>query len=121
MTSRQDHIDGLRLGQMTPADIEVFFRLLPNRMPRATVDELRAVLDAARGRVRQTAIDLGSVDARTADITDVGDTSELVIDQLKQMKRRDWKSRIDGTKTVDYVRRQVGEISADLHELTSGR
>ncbi len=120
MTDRQDHIDGLGLSKMTPADIEVFFRLLPNRMPKGAAKELQGTLDQARTRVKQLAVDLGSVDARTADAADVDATCELVIDQLVQMKRRQWRSRIDGSKTIDHVRRQVGEISADLHVLSGG-
>ena len=120
VTDRQEHIDGLGLSKMTPADIEVFFRLLPNRMPKGAPKELQSTLDQARSRVKQLAVDLGSVDARSADASDVEGTCELVIDQLVQMKRRQWRSRIDGTKTIDHVRQQVGEISADLHALSGG-
>ena len=120
MTDRQEHIDGLGLSKMNPADIEVFFRLLPNRMPKGAPKELQSTLEQARTRVQQLAVDLGSVDARSADSGDVEATCELVIDQLVQMKRRQWRSRIDGSKMIDHVCRQVGEISADLHTLSGG-
>jgi len=84
------------------------------------VPELAELLAAARHRVRQLAVDLGSVDARVVDDAEVETTTELVLDQIAQMRRRDWRSRIDGSKTIDHVRREVGEISADLHELAGG-
>jgi len=105
---------------MTPSDIEVFFRLLPKRMPSRTVPELEEVLATARNRVVQLAADLGSVAARSAGDARIEATSDLVLEQIAQMRRRDWKSRIDGSKTIDHVRREVGEISADLHELAGG-
>jgi len=120
MTKRSEHIAGLRLNRITPADIEVFFRLLPKRMPSRTVPELDEVLATARHRVVQLAIDLGSVAARSIDEAQIEATSDLVLDQIAQMRRRDWRSRIDGSKTIDHVRREVGEISADLHELAGG-
>jgi hypothetical protein len=34
------------------------------------------------------------------------------------MRRRQWRGKIDGQRKLDFVREQVGEISADLRELT---
>ena len=36
------------------------------------------------------------------------------------MKRRDWRARIAGTRVLEHLRNEIGEISADLHEMSVG-
>lgn len=119
-SERDEHIAGLGINKMTPSDMDVFFKRLSQRVPARTSDELAHVLGSVRDRIKQLAVDLGSVDAREVNPSNVERTCELVVDQFAQMRRRDWKARIDDTTTIDFVRQQVGEISVDLHEL-SGR
>lgn len=118
MTDRSDHIEGLRLSQMNPSDIDVFFRTLAGRVPYRTSDELAPVLSDLRGRIKQLVIDLGSADAVALDASLVDRHCELLVDQFAAMKRRHWKARIGDNRTIDYVRDAIGEISADLHALT---
>ena len=119
-SERDEHIAGLGINKMTPSDMDVFFKRLSQRVPARTSDELAHVLGSVRDRIKQLAVDLGSVDAREVNPSNVERTCELVVDQFAQMRRRDWKARIDDTTTIDFVRQQVGEISVDLHDL-SGR
>lgn len=119
-STRQEHIEGLRLSQLNPADIDVFFKTLARRVPAAVPDEQRAVLSSVRNRIKQLAIDMGSADAMTIDASMVERNCELLVEQFQGMKRRHWKTRIGENRTIDYVREQIGEISADLHELSQG-
>ncbi len=119
-SDRDEHIAGLGINKMTPSDMDVFFKRLSQRVPARTSNELADTLASVRRRIKQLAVDLGSVDAREVDPSNVERTCELVVDHFAQMRRRDWKARIDDTTTIDFVRRQVGEISVDLHDL-SGR
>ena len=119
-SERDEHIAGLGINKMTPSDMDVFFKRLSQRVPARTSDELAHVFGSVRDRIKQLAVDLGSVDAREVNPSNVERTCELVVDQFAQMRRRDWKARIDDTTTIDFVRQQVGEISVDLHDL-SGR
>ncbi|MEZ5281881.1 MAG: hypothetical protein R2770_15590 [Acidimicrobiales bacterium] len=118
MDPRQEHIEGLNLSKLNPVDIDVFFRTLARRVPHAVVDDKRALLSSARNRIKQLAIDMGSADAISLDASRVERMCELLVEQFQGMKRRQWKARIGENRTIDYVREQIGEISADLHELS---
>jgi len=41
-------------------------------------------------------------------------------ERLEQMKRREWRARIAGIKVVQHLRVEIGEISADLYEMSTG-
>ena len=117
MSDRQHHLDGLHLDRLTPADIDYFFRTLADRVPRRTADELLDVLRTLRGRIQHLAVDLGGDTASSLDPADVASTTEAVVRQLAQMKRRQWRGKLGDRRVIDHVRQQVGEISADLREL----
>lgn len=114
---RDDHIAGLAIDRLTPVDIDYFFRTLADRIPRRVSDELADVLRNLRGRVQQLAVDLGATTAMSADPADVHRSAATVVERIGQMRRRAWRAKIDGRPMLDHVRRQVGEISADLREL----
>ncbi|MCP3937801.1 MAG: hypothetical protein GY708_20830 [Actinomycetia bacterium] len=120
MSTRDEHIDGLYLSHLTPVDIDVFFRTLARRVPGGVPDHLAPVLSSCRKRIKQLATDMGSADAATIDASLVERMCELLVEQFQGMKRRQWKARIGENRTIDYVRSAIGEISADLHELTQG-
>ncbi len=120
MTTRDEYIEGLYLSQLTPADIDVFFKTLARRVPGRVPDHLVPVLSACRQRIKQLATDMGSADAAVLDGSLVEQMCELLVEQFQGMKRRQWKARVDENRTIDYVRSVIGEISADLHELAQG-
>ncbi|MFT7650845.1 MAG: hypothetical protein ACI8Y4_005620 [Candidatus Poriferisodalaceae bacterium] len=116
---RQEHIEGLQINQLNPVDIDYFFRSLADRMPRRANDEQQPLLDGLRQRIRDLALDLGNTKAKRLHADDTEGACALMVAQIGQMRRRQWRDRIDGVKKIDHVRAQVGEISADLRELTS--
>ncbi len=117
--TRSEHIEGLELARLTPADVEYFFRTLLPRIPRSTGEDNRPLLDLLRSRLRDTAIYLGDPLAVNFDQTDVEKVVGSICDRLERMKRREWKAAKDGTSVLKRLRIQVGEISADLHELAA--
>lgn len=118
---RRRHIEGLHVDQMMPVDVETFFATLLPRLPRGAPDELRPTLTAMRERLRDTAVDLGATTAATLDPADVDATVGVIIERLGQLKRREWRGKRDGERLIDRLRATVGELSADIHELTGGR
>lgn len=114
---RDEHVAGLQLDRLTPGDIDYFFRTVAPRVPRGTSERLRPVLQVLRGRIQQLAVDLGKTTAASNDPSDIESNVQAVIDQIAQMKRRHWRGRLGDHRIIDHVRHQVGEISADLHEL----
>ena len=114
---RDEHISGLNLERLNPADIDYFFRTLADRVPRRVNDERLATLQTLRGRIQQLAVDIGKTTAASLDPADVDGTTAALVEQLGQMKRKHWRGKLDGERVIDYVRRHVGEISADLRDL----
>ena len=88
---RQEHIAGLNLDRLNPADIEYFFRTLAARVPRRVHDDLMPTLQILRGRVQQLAVDLGKETAASLSPADVEATTAGLVEQLAQMKRRQWR------------------------------
>ncbi len=117
--TRSEHIEGLELARLTPADVEYFFQTLVPRIPRSTGEDNRPLLDLLRSRLRDTAIYLGDPLAVNFDQTDVEKVVGSICDRLERMKRREWKATKDGTSILKRLRIQVGEISADLYELAA--
>jgi hypothetical protein len=115
---RQEHIEGLRLDQLTPADIDYFFRTLARRVPRRVNNQQQDLLKRLRGRVRYLGVALGNSTAKQLRPDDLDGACEVMVAQVGQMRRRQWRGKIDGQRKLDFVRKQVGEISADLRELT---
>lgn len=114
---RAEHLAGLNLDRLTPPDIDYFFRTLADRVPRRVAEELQPTLDLLRGRIQQLAVDLGKETAASLSPADVAATTAATVDQLAQMKRRQWRGKLAGVRVIDHVRAQVGEISADLRDL----
>jgi hypothetical protein len=114
---RQEHIEGLRLDQLTPADIDYFFRTLARRVPRRVNNQQQDLLKRLRGRVRYLGVALGNSTAKQLRPDDLDGACEVMVAQVGQMRRRQWRGKIDGQRKLDFVREQVGEISADLREL----
>jgi len=114
---RQEHIEGLRLDQLTPADIDYFFRTLARRVPRRVNNQQQDLLKRLRGRVRDLGVALGNSTAKQLRPGDLDGACEVMVAQVGQMRRRQWRGKIDGQRKLDFVREQVGEISADLREL----
>lgn len=119
MIDRAEHIAGLDLGHLTPADIDYFFRTLAERVPRRVHESRMPTLQTLRGRLQQLAVDLGKVTATSLDPADTDATIAALIESVEGMKRRHWRGKIDGRRMLHHVRAQVGEISADLRELQS--
>ena len=118
--NRSEHIAGLELSRLTPADIEYFFRTLLPRVPASTREENQHLLDVLRSRLRDTAVHLGDPAAHTFDPRDIERMLGSICDRLERKKRREWKARKDGISVLKQLRIQVGEISADLHGLGAG-
>ncbi|MEC7916545.1 MAG: hypothetical protein VX963_09745 [Actinomycetota bacterium] len=118
--NRSEHIAGLELSRLTPADIEYFFRTLLPRVPGSTREENQHLLDLLRSRLRDTAVHLGDPTAHTFDPKDIERVLGSICDRLERMKRREWKVQRDGISVLKQLRIQVGEISADLHGLATG-
>lgn len=114
---RAEHIAGLNVGQLTPADIDYFFRTLAERVPRRVPDIRMDVLRTLRGRLQQLAVDLGKTTATSLDPADIDANVAALLERLGQMKRRHWRGKLGGQRTIDHLRDQIGEISADLREL----
>ncbi len=117
MIDRDEHIAGLDLAHLTPADIDYFFGTLADRVPRRVHESRVETLQVLRGRLQQLAVDLGKVTATSLDPADTDATIASLIESVEGMKRRHWRSKIDGRRVLDHVREQVGEISADLREI----
>jgi len=117
--NRSEHIEGLELVRLTPADVEYFFRTLLPRIPRSTREENRPRLDLLRSRLQDTAVYLGDPLAGGFDPTDIEKVVGSICNRLERMKRREWKTTKDGSSVLQRLRIQVGEISADLHELAA--
>lgn len=117
---RAGHIEGLRLDGMMPGDIESFFKTLAPRIPKRAHPDRQATLDALRSRLKALAVDIGALGGVAVDADDPDALVGVIVDHLGQLKRRQWK-RDDGAgeKLIDRVRAAVGEISADLAELTT--
>ncbi len=118
--SRSDHIAGLSVDKMMPADVETFFRTLHRRVPSRTRAEDAHVLDALRARLKAAAVDAGVPGANDLDPSDTHATLDAIVGHLSQLKRRHWRGDVDGERLLDRLRATVGEISADLHELSGG-
>ncbi len=118
--NRSEHIAGLEVERLTPPDIEYFFRTLHSRIPRSTSDATQHVLDRLRSRLRDLAVYLGEIPTRDFEPKSVENVLESISHRLERMKRRQWRTRIDGLSVLKQLRVEVGEISADLHELATG-
>jgi hypothetical protein len=118
--NRSEHIAGLEVERLTPPDIEYFFRTLHSRIPRSTSDATQHVLDRLRSRLRDLAVYLGEIPTRDSEPKSVENVLESISHRLERMKRRQWRTRIDGLSVLKQLRVEVGEISADLHELATG-
>jgi hypothetical protein len=114
--NRSEHIAGLEVERLTPPDIEYFFRTLHSRIPRSTSDATQHVLDRLRSRLSY----LGEIPTRDFEPKSVENVLESISHRLERMKRRQWRTRIDGLSVLKQLRVEVGEISADLHELATG-
>ena len=120
LMNRLDHISGLSLGSLTPADVEYFFRTLNTRVP-CSVGEVNQPL------LRQLQVRLHSLCSSLGDPLDSIETigqqrtriSSVITERLDGLKRRDWRKRSEGVRLLDILREAIGEISADLHELGS--
>jgi predicted nuclease with TOPRIM domain len=117
VVDRGEHIAGLNLDRLNPADIDYFFRTLADRVPRRVADEQMSTLRTLRGRIQQLAVDLGKDTAASLDPADVEQTSGAVVDRIGQMKRKHWRGTLGDRRIIDHVRHQIGEISADLRDL----
>ncbi|HAF69273.1 MAG TPA: hypothetical protein DCL16_09155 [Acidimicrobiaceae bacterium] len=118
--NRSEHIAGLEVERLTPPDIEYFFRTLHSRVPKSTGESTQPVLDQLRLRLRNLALALGEITAKQTATTDVQDVLDAISYRLERMKRREWRTRIDGLSVLKRLRSEVGEISADLHEIATG-
>ena len=124
--TRSEHIDGLEVDRLTPPDIEYFFRTLHSRIPRSTGEATQHVLDRLRSRLPDLAVYLGDLPTYygkayfESDPRGVEKVLESISHRLERMKRRQWRTRIDGLSVLKRLRVEVGEISADLHELATG-
>jgi hypothetical protein len=112
---RSSYIEGLNVGALMPADIEVFIASLARRVPRRVRPESQATLDHLIGRLAQLASDM---DVPGTMSNDIEEAVHSIIAQVRQVKRRQWKSKSQGERLLDTVRGHVAEISADLHTLT---
>ena len=118
--SRDDHIAGLEVGRLTPVDIEYFFRTLPPRVPKRVSEDHQALLHQLHLRLHNLAVYLGDPLAVSLDHNDVSKVVSSIGERLEQMKRREWRARIAGIKVVQHLRVEIGEISADLYEMSTG-
>ncbi|MFL2986004.1 MAG: hypothetical protein ACJZ57_02050 [Candidatus Poriferisodalaceae bacterium] len=118
--NRSDHIAGLELSRLTPADIDYFFRTLLPRVPRSTQEGNQHLLDLLRSRLQDIAVHLGDPTAHTFAPHDTERVLGSICDRLERMKRREWKAQRDGVSVLKQLRIQVGEISADLQGLSAG-
>ena len=116
---RLEHIEGLELARLTPVDVEYFFRTLLPRVPRSTREENQSLLNLLRSRLRDIAIFLGDPEAVDLNPTDVEKVLGSICNRLERMKRREWRTTKDGASVLERLRMQIGEISADLHELAA--
>lgn len=114
---RTAYIEGLNVEAMMPADIEVFVRMLPRRMPRSAREEQVELLAGTRRRVVEMAVAVGAPDASRLDPADIDAVVETIVGHMTQLKRRQWKSGKSGDRLLDVMRASIAEISADLHEL----
>ena len=103
-----------------PVDIDYFFRTLADRVPTRVRDDGMDTLGILRHRIQRLAVDLGNTTAASLDPADVQVMVGTIVGQLSQMKRRHWRGKVGDVRLLDHVRRQVGEISADLRELGVG-
>ncbi len=118
--NRSEHIAGLEVERLTPPDIEYFFRTLNSRVPRSTGESTQSVLDQLRLRLRNLASALGEIPAQENVPTDIGHVVDAISHRLERMKRKEWRTRIDGLSVLKRLRTEVGEISADLHQIATG-
>jgi len=114
---RAAYIEGLNADGMMPADIEVFIRMLPKRVPRGAREEQAELLASTRQRIVDIAVNVGVPNVSRLPADDVTEVVEAIVGQLSQLKRRQWKSTKNGDRLLDVMRDAVAEISADLHEL----
>ena len=118
--SRDDHIAGLEVGRLTPVDIEYFFGTLLPRIPKRVSEDHQALLHQLHLRLHNLAVYLGDPLAVSLDHHDVSSVVSSIGGRLEQMKRREWRARIAGIKVVQHLRLEIGEISADLYEMSTG-
>jgi hypothetical protein len=117
--SRINHIAGLEVGRLTPVDIEYFFKTLPPRVPKEASEDHQALLRQLHLRLHNLAVYLGDPLAVSFDHNDVSRVVSSIGERLERMKRREWRARIAGIKVLQHLRLEVGEISADLHEMST--
>ena len=117
---RAEHIAGLEVERLTPPDIEYFFRTLHSRVPRSTGESTQPVLDQLRRRLSNLALALGDISTQDNVSRDVGPVLDAISHRLERMKRKEWRARIGGLSVLKRLRAEVGEISADLHEIATG-
>ena len=120
MVSRADHIAGLDVARLTPADIDYSFKTLLPRVPKRVPDHRQPVLRQLQFRLHALAVYLGDPLAPSINQRDVVNILASICERLERMKRRDWRARIAGTRVLEHLRNEIGEISADLHETSVG-
>jgi len=118
--SRADHIAGLEVGRLTPVDIEYFFRTLPPRVPNRVSEDHQVLLNQLHLRLHNLAVYLGDPLAVSFDHNDVSKVVSSIGERLERMKRREWRARIAGIKVLQHLRLEIGEISADLNQMSTG-
>ena len=120
MVSRADHIAGLDVGRLTPVDIEYFFKTLPPRVPKRVSEDHKVLLRQLCLRLHDLAAYLGDPLAESFDQNDVSRVLASIGERLERMKRREWRARVAGTRVLQHLRDEIGEISADLYEMSTG-
>ena len=117
--TRSEHIEGLAVDRLTPADIEYFFRTLHPRVPQKASDEKQKALQELQVRLKDLAIYLGAPLAINIEISDSGASLTSICTRLQHMKRREWRHKKSGLSVLKKLRAEIGEISADLNEIAS--
>ncbi|NCG41687.1 MAG: hypothetical protein GWP30_12000 [Actinobacteria bacterium] len=117
--NRLDHISGLSLSSLTPADVEYFFRTLNTRVPSSVSEVNQPLLKQLQGRLHSLCSSLGDPLAASRPSTATNSHLAVITERLDGLKRRDWRKRSEGMRLLDILREAIGEISADLHELGS--
>jgi len=117
--NRLDHISGLSLGSLTPADVEYFFLTLNTRIPSSVSKINQPLLQQLQVRLHSLCSSLGDPLAASRSLEATNSHLSVISERLDRLKRRDWRKRSEGVRLLDILRETIGEISADLHELGS--
>jgi len=117
--SRSDHIAGLDVRRLTPADVEYFFKTLPPRVPKRVPEDRQALLHQLHLRLHGLATYLGDPLVASFAYDDADSALSSIGERLERMKRREWRSLVEGKRVLEHLRDVIGEISADLHEMST--